>query len=770
MPTWRGFATTAAPDRIERGGAGPSQLAGRPDRPKLRGVKALCTLVWVRHACYTLRSMRRPSRSGARWACRPARTPRPADPGFAGPESGLKITLFLAASRRRLALPAVACRPPLTALSGLLANPAPRPQAPAQAGGSAAQQAEPGIAYEVTIRGLADSEAELETLLRDSSRLIGLQDDLPATVAGVRRRARADLDRFEQALRSEGFYDAKVSFQIEQPTSAGSTGATRRRTRTRRPPTLPRRRAGAGTAGEAGPGAPPQSAESVREPLQVTFDVETGTVYLLAGVDISYSPAIPRDRTGIPRSAEDLDLRPWHARPGPGDPGRPAAVADGAGKPWLSKASVADRQAVIDREATTMRVDWRVDPGPFTRFGPLEVSGLETVEPKYVQSFRTWQPGEVYDRRKVEEMRGALLETGLFNSIQVDRADETDRERTPIEMAFEEREHRSIGFGARYSTSIGPSGTAFWEHRNLLGQDENLRLELDAGLIEQRFTTSARKPRWNRDDQDLLGNFELRHKDTEGFEEYAAETRVSLEREFDDLWTGRLGGSIEALQTTDNEGTREFILFGVPNRAHPRQPGRSARPDRGQPAGAGSHPLPRHRGGDPAVRPGEPRGLHLLRDRRRRPLRARRARPRRVAVRGRDGTGARLQTLLRRRRRLDPRLSRSRRSVRSTATTIRLADVRWSNWGWNCGSRSPTRSGSSRSSTPAKFTTQSTRTLASTSRCATAPALACAITPRSARCAWTWRCRSTRARPTTTNLRSTSPWVRLSRRCDCAVR
>ncbi len=521
--------------------------------------------------------MRRPSRSGARWACRPARTPRPADPGFAGPESGLKITLFLAALRRRLACRRSRVARRSTALTGLLAgallacgigaagaadDPAPWP--PEQAGAAEAQQAEPGIAYAVTIRGLAESEADLETLLRESSRLIGLQDDLPATVAGVRRRARADLDRFAQALRSEGFYDAKVSFQIEQPTSAGSTGATQPSNPDPAPSDAAPQEGGAGTAGEAGPGAPPQSAESVREPLQVTFDVEPGTVYLLAGVDISYSPAIPRDRTGIPRNAEDLDLRLGM---------RARALAIQAAQQRLltalenhgyPEASVAERQAVIDRSQTTMRVNWRVDPGPFTRFGPLEVSGLETVEPKYVQSYRTWQPGEVYDRRKVEEMRGALLETGLFNSIQVDRADETDRERTPIKMAFEEREHRSIGFGARYSTSIGPSGTAFWEHRNLLGQDENLRLELDAGLIEQRFTTSARKPRWNRDDQDLLGTFELRHKDTEGFEEYAAETRVSLERAFDDLWTGRLGGSIEALQTTDNEGTREFILFGVP--------------------------------------------------------------------------------------------------------------------------------------------------------------------------------------------------------------
>ncbi|MBK1698626.1 autotransporter assembly complex protein TamA [Rhodovibrio salinarum] len=406
-------------------------------------------------------------------------------------------------------------------------------------------EAETSVNYEVTIDGFAPGEADLETLLRDSSRLIGLQDEPPTTEAGVRRRARDDVERFQQALRSEGFYDAKVSFEIVAPeANAANTSQA--------PPDD-------ATGDTAAPGT------RAGGPLQVRFTVDPGTVYLLARVNISYAPAIPESRAGIPRTAEQIGLDLGMRARAPEIQAAERRLLTQLENHGYPDANVRDRQAVIDRSATTMRVDWQVDPGPYTEFGEVQLSGLKTVEPKYVRSYRTWQTGETFDQRKIEEMRGELLETGLFDSIQIDRGDAAPDGQTPIQMTLEERAHRSIGFGARYSTSIGPSGTAFWEHRNYLGQDEDLRLELDAGLVEQSFTTTGRKPRWNRDDQDLLANFELRHKDSDSFEEYAAETGLAVEREFNDLWTGQLGGSIEALQTTDNEGTREFILYGVPS-------------------------------------------------------------------------------------------------------------------------------------------------------------------------------------------------------------
>lgn len=386
-----------------------------------------------------------------------------------------------------------------------------------------AAEADAAVPYTVEIAGLAEGEDALRQLLRDSSRLIGLEDEPPATEAGVRRRAEADIERLTQALRSEGFYDGQVAFSIAEP-------------------------------------------EAADDPLQVTLKVSPGTVYLLSRVRIVYEPAIPEDRVGIPRTAADLDLELGMRARAPTIQAAQRRLLTALENHGYPKPEVRDRQAVIDPSKTTLRVRWTVDPGAFTRFGPVEVSGLETVQPGYVRSFRNWQDGEVFDRRKVDELRRGLMGTGLFRSAAIEVPAPGQDRQAPVRITLTEREHRSIGFGARFSTSTGPSGTAFWEHRNIFGQDEDLRLEAEAGIVEQRLDALLRKPRFRRDNQDLLASLELRHKDAEGFQETAAETALSLERRVGEAWIAGLGGSVEALRIDDNEGRRDFLLFGLPTR------------------------------------------------------------------------------------------------------------------------------------------------------------------------------------------------------------
>src|SRR3546814_14857358 len=57
-----------------------------------------------------------------------------------------------------------------------------------------------------------------------------------------------------------------------------------------------------------------------------------------------------------------------------------------------------------------------------------------------------------------------------------------------------EREHRSIGAAAAFSTDIGPSLELFWEHRNLAGANEQLRVSATGSLIEQSGALAFRKP------------------------------------------------------------------------------------------------------------------------------------------------------------------------------------------------------------------------------------------------------------------------------------
>jgi len=53
------------------------------------------------------------------------------------------------------------------------------------------------------------------------------------------------------------------------------------------------------------------------------------------------------------------------------------------------------------------------------RFGPLAIEGLERLDPAYVAERLRWQSGQIYDASKVEETRRALIESGLFSTVQI---------------------------------------------------------------------------------------------------------------------------------------------------------------------------------------------------------------------------------------------------------------------------------------------------------------------------------------------------------------
>lgn len=88
-----------------------------------------------------------------------------------------------------------------------------------------------GITYEVDISGVEDEG--LRGTLRDASTLVELKDDHPPSLIGLERRADSDRDRLQTALRSAGYYDAKLDIRIEDPAAAGTLPAGERRRRSR---------------------------------------------------------------------------------------------------------------------------------------------------------------------------------------------------------------------------------------------------------------------------------------------------------------------------------------------------------------------------------------------------------------------------------------------------------------------------------------------------------------------------------------------------------
>jgi translocation and assembly module TamA len=397
------------------------------------------------------------------------------------------------------------------------------------------EESVPGLAYSVEILGVEDSN--LKELLEKSSQLFALIERPPATLGGVRRRAEGDMERFGAALKSEGYYVGTTSFEIDEDV----------------PP-------------ETDEAAAPET-DGGAAPLVVRISVAPGPAYKLSEVTVLY-PDAAAEISDLPRDAEGLDLEI-------GMRARAVAILTAQNNLILTLrnlgypfATVTDRKTTIRHDEAIMRVTFEADPGPLAHFGMVSIAGTEEVDEDYVQALLTWQDGERYSQDAIDASRRELLKSGLFASAKINLAEAVDGEgRLPVAIEVLESKHRSIGFGAKYSTSEGAGVEAFWEHRNYFGEGERLRVTATAAEIEQKLDAAFRKPNFRQRDQALLANLAARHANTDAFDELSVTSFGGLERPYGENWTLTGGLASEYLVIEDDDGERTFLLFGLPGTA-----------------------------------------------------------------------------------------------------------------------------------------------------------------------------------------------------------
>ena len=372
-----------------------------------------------------------------------------------------------------------------------------------------------GFRYRAELTGVDDKP--LLGLLESASQLKTLEGQPPPSVVALERRVRNDVDRLQKVLRSEGYYDARVEYRI---------GAD-------------------------------------REPVRVFVDIATGDRFLLERYTITYSgsgsddPGLPQDPDGIGATL--------------GEPARAEVVAD-ARRQLLETladmghplAKVVGQSAVVDHADDSLSVVIEVAPGEQARFGALEIAGATSVEVDYIEGFIPWQEGDIFDRRKLNEARRRLLKTGLFAAVAFERPNELDDDgKLPITVRVEERKHRSIGLGGRWSTDEGFAFEAQWEHRNLFGREERFSISVDIGEIKQELAADFKKPHFLRRDQDLLASGALAHEDTDAFKGPLTRYFAGLQRQITENWKIVAGVPIEFSNLSDLQGPRSFSLYGL---------------------------------------------------------------------------------------------------------------------------------------------------------------------------------------------------------------
>lgn len=387
-----------------------------------------------------------------------------------------------------------------------------------------AEEEQSGIPYEVTIEGL-DGTGELKSLVEESSVLKSRIDDLPISRAALERRAREDEEIFNSVARSLGYYDAVFVPRIDEPAEPGG----------------PVRVLVYGDPGEV------YTFETV---TVRTAGQNGGEGEVPAGVEL------PRDKLGLER----------------GEPARSTAVVNAETtlirllqEQAYPLAELVERKAVIDRDAKTMDLLFRVAPNGRARYGEVTVKGNESVERDYIVRRLPWAYGEPVDIRKIDQGRRALVSTGLFDSAGIAFGDEVGPDGLlPVTVTVREHPPRSIGAGISVSTSEGLGTRAHWEHRNLFGGAEKLRTEVTVAEVETSLTGAFTVPDVLVTDQNFTVETGYVEQYTDSYDSESYKLSGRFDRRLSQALSVDYGLSLERSRIEENGSEDRYTLVGIP--------------------------------------------------------------------------------------------------------------------------------------------------------------------------------------------------------------
>ncbi|HET9811620.1 MAG TPA: BamA/TamA family outer membrane protein [Sphingomicrobium sp.] len=380
--------------------------------------------------------------------------------------------------------------------------------------------------YAIAIEGLeriGNAEQLVEDFEKQSALYEGRKDE--ANAAQIQRRSEADSQLLAELLRSQGYYDAIVDSAIE-----------------------------------------PEG-----QLLRVTLHADAGVQYRFRAVEFP----------GLEAAGEEADELRRSFAVKPGDPvvAQDVIAADlsfkvALGELGFALADVGDQQITIDHQTHLADLVLPVEPGPVASFGTIRVSGKPPFSARHVADIARFEPGERFERDKVDDLRRALIATGLVASADVNVVPAADQRTVDLDVRLTPAPSHTIASELGYGTGEGAKIEASWQDRNFVNPEGALTVRGIAGTREQLAGVEFRRNNFGA--RDRLFDLQLTASHT-NFDAYEARTirfLGSVERQSNIIWRKRWTWGIGTeLLATDERGvfndplvkeTRTFLIAALP--------------------------------------------------------------------------------------------------------------------------------------------------------------------------------------------------------------
>lgn len=376
----------------------------------------------------------------------------------------------------------------------------------------------PSIEYDLHLEVVGDES--LKSFIKDNSKLESLKNKPPISTNALRYRMLQDIKNIRHALKHKGYFDAKVEANLENKNGA----------------------------------------------KLVDVFVQTGPKYTISGFSLEILDHDQHMKLTPSKLARVMEIEV-------GDLVDQDKIFEANlrlekhfknhGYPFV-KMEVPDGKVNKDKKA--LSIIFKATLNGVRKYGNAYIRGVNTISEKYVRNRIVWRQGEIYDDRLVERTKRKLIDSELFSSVSILPSKEQEVEDTevvPLKIELVEAPPRLIGAGIDYTTSQGVGGRFAWEHRNLLGGGEALKLEAKGTRKQAKSRISFEVPDIFMPDLNFITWLEARYNNTLAYKGHVYDAYVGLKYEYLESIHAFLGIEYERSKLTRTVTQRENY-FSIP--------------------------------------------------------------------------------------------------------------------------------------------------------------------------------------------------------------
>ncbi|HET9511635.1 MAG TPA: BamA/TamA family outer membrane protein, partial [Sphingomonas sp.] len=159
----------------------------------------------------------------------------------------------------------------------------------------------------------------------------------------------------------------------------------------------------------------------------------------------------------------------------------------------------------------------------------------------HIEVLRRYRPGDLYDARKVDDLRQALVATSLFQSVAVEpqrtgRAGPDGTEEVDLLVTQNKGPARTLAGQVGYGTGEGFTLQGSWTHRNLFPPEGALIVSGIAGTQQQGLGVTFRRSNAGRRDRTVTAIASANRQDYDAFEAFTGTLSGRISYDSTPIW------------------------------------------------------------------------------------------------------------------------------------------------------------------------------------------------------------------------------------------